>query len=176
MRPKTSDIRTRRMSTPELGAVRSYATIRGGYVISLRSRAEHTRRDAWTVLHMPSGALTGVWSFGEAIALVRKLSTMPEDERARWVILPRDGGGQVLFDRASGQWWRRGPERPVTPAELEVMSHIRPLTEYQLAFTDAAPEMAAPVRTRPSALSMLRRTDQATEPDRSESQAGRRNR
>lgn len=141
-RPLTADVPTRRLLKPEAGAIRSVATTDGAFVISLRSKSGHTAADSWTVLHQPSGALTSVWSFREAIDFVRRLrSYRPASDAERWLILPRSaarGSGTVLFDLLTGRWWPRDPERRPTPDELALMAAAVPVVEYQVGFADAA--------------------------------------
>lgn len=148
MRTKTADIPMRTMRTPERGALRSYTSRGGVFVLSRLLPTKHSSTGAWRLTHQPSGAVSLVTSYGEGVQLIRRLQTTPAlDEGAaqRFVILPRPEpmNGVVLFDRATGRWFPRWNELPVQQSELEHMALLQParatdevagvvLTEWQM--------------------------------------------
>jgi len=140
---------------------------RDGVLVLTHYLPEHPRNPAipaWELLHQPSGATTRHPSRAAAAALAERLSTAPENEGDRWLILPLpSSAGQVLFDRASGRWWLRDPLHPVTPEETAAMSQMQPLAllaDLQLSLPTAA--LRRPPRRAPL-LASRRSRDHARE-------------
>lgn len=117
----------------EVGAIRSYiprttTPENAPFIISLMHSRGHAAEDAWRLTHKPSGGCTNFWSYGECVAMMRKLTSAPRHEKERWVTLTLgDFQGQVLVDRASGHWWKRAFQHPVTQEQLALMSALRPI-------------------------------------------------
>lgn len=138
-RPSTGDVPVRRHQQAERDAVRSYVTRDGArFIISKLTRGKSSAEDSWRVTHQASGGVLSRWSFGECIDLIRRMQTAPKSEEERWIVLRWSGrgsagSGQVLFDRASGEWWQRSFYRPVTPEELAAMSKARPISACKRA-------------------------------------------
>lgn len=145
MRKRTADVPLHTLHAPEHGALRSYTTRGGAFILSRLSATKHSAAGAWRLTHQPSGAVSLVSSYADGVGLIRRLQTAPapgDGATQRFVILPRTApmGGAVLFDRATGKWFPRAPEHPVRQEELEGMVLLQP-TSAVVAATEWQMEM-----------------------------------
>lgn len=128
--------RLRKAAQLEPGATTTWVSSGAGgrYLVSKIDDRGGEKSPPWRLTHQPSGAQALVWTRRAATELLRRLLTPPERESDRWVILPRPdlwrgqkAEGQVLFDRGTGRWWPRSPDKLVTGVQLEIMSRLCPL-------------------------------------------------